>query len=298
MHEYGEVISAGIDWVTATGATGDTQGFVRSIGFDQLDAARRDGNAVHPWAWKGYRGWAGGGASMGTRDDGSIVRLTGDRAAGAGRTLCESGASISRLDVQATVRFDRDLPGLADEHAAEVQAHQRAGGINRNLRHQRGFGAGDSFYVGSRQSNYYGRVYDKGRESRDERYRQCWRYEVECKDDGAKQARQAVRAAEDISASSAAMVADWFGRRGCAVRYRSELAVQLAPVGRHHSDLDTWLAWLLQAVRPTVQKCLLYVPRETIEEVLFGPDVLEQAGYGRSERDDPGVPIVDMAPLK
>jgi hypothetical protein len=152
--------------------------------------------------------------------------------------------------------------------------------------------------VGSRQSNYVGRVYDKQRESGEEQYRRCWRYEVECKDDGAKQARETVASAEDVSKASASVVAHWFGNRGCNVRYRPELAVQLPPVGRHHSDLDTWLAWLLQAVRPTVQKCLLYIPRETIEEIIFGPDVLEQAGYGRSERDDPDVPIVDMAPLK
>jgi hypothetical protein len=82
-----------------------------------------------------------------------------------------------------------------------------------------------------------------------------------------------------VAATAAALVHDWFGRRGCTVRYRPGLAASLPPIGATHSDLDTWLAWLLKAVRPTVQKCLLHVPRETVEDILFGPSVLEKAGY-------------------
>jgi hypothetical protein len=82
-----------------------------------------------------------------------------------------------------------------------------------------------------------------------------------------------------VGPTAAALVHDWFSRRGCSVRYRPGLAHTLPPIGATHSDLDTWLAWLLKGVRPTVQKCLLYVPRETIEDILFGPRVLEQAGY-------------------
>jgi hypothetical protein len=82
-----------------------------------------------------------------------------------------------------------------------------------------------------------------------------------------------------MATTAAAVVYDWFSRRGCDVRYRPGLAAALPPIGASHSDLDTWLTWLLKAVRPTVQKCLLYVPRETIEEILFGPSVLGQAGY-------------------
>jgi hypothetical protein len=82
------------------------------------------------------------------------------------------------------------------------------------------------------------------------------------------------------------MVAHWFRDRGCAVRYRSELADELAPIGAHHSDLDTWLAWLLQGVRPVVQRCLLYVSRETIESILFAPGVIASELDSRGNRDD------------
>jgi hypothetical protein len=89
------------------------------------------------------------------------------------------------------------------------------------------------------------------------------------------------------------MVAHWFGNRGCTVRYRPELAVQLAPVGANRSDLDTWLTWLLQGVRPVVQKCLLYVPRETIESILFSPGVIESEQDARGNRDNLLPPIED-----
>jgi hypothetical protein len=210
-----------------------------------------------------------------------------------GPEICRSDANITRIDLQATARFHRDVAALARYHAEDVARDQRQGGIKRHIRLERSFGRGDTLYVGSRVSNYYGRVYDKYRESRDEQYRRCWRYEVECKGDGAQQARKAINAATDIPAASASLVHDWFSNRGCDVRYRPELADQLAPVGAHHSDLDTWLSWLLQGVRPVVQRCLLYVPRETIESILFAPGVIESERDSRGNRDDLLPPIAD-----
>lgn len=97
-----------------------------------------------------------------------------------------------------------------------------------------------------------------------------------------------------MAAAAEAIVHRWFSDRGCVVRYRPGLAGALPPIGAGHSDLDTWLRWLLQAVRPTVQRCLLYVPRETIEEILFGPSVLEEAGYGAQRVQLHGHPIVEL----
>jgi hypothetical protein len=105
-------------------------------------------------------------------------------------------------------------------------------------------------------------------------------------------------AAADVSAASASMVAHWFGDRGCAVRYRSELATELAPVGAHRSDLDTWLTWLLQGVRPVVQRCLLYVPRETIESILFAPGVIDSEQDARGNRDELLPPIEGTGDLE
>jgi hypothetical protein len=89
------------------------------------------------------------------------------------------------------------------------------------------------------------------------------------------------------------MVCHWFGNRGCHVRYRPELADELAPIGASHSDLDTWLRWLLQGVRPVVQRCLLYVPRETIESILFAPGVIESEQDARGNRDCPPLFIAE-----
>lgn len=295
MTDDGILVAAGIDYCTATGSSEADQVFLRGVGFDSFDAARRDGNNVKPWAWAGYRGWSGGGVSLGDRHDGSILRLSGGRAASMGGQVIRSGANITRLDLQATVKFSRDIPGLADDHAQEVLDAQRGGRKSLRLRHQRGFGRGDTLYVGSRQSNYHGRVYDKYRESGDERYRQCWRYEVECKHDGVSPARQAIVAAENVEKTSAAIVCHWFMDRGCRVRYRPELAANLAPVGANRSDLDTFLSWLLTQVRPGVQRWLPMVGRDTLEEILFGPGVLDQAGYGHGQATEPSPSVVVLA---
>jgi hypothetical protein len=290
---YGILASAGIDYITATSPSTSTQVLLRGIGYEELGKARRVGNEVKPWGANGYRGYRGGHVSLGNGDAGTILRLSGRGSADMGAALCRSEANITRIDLQATTRFSRDNAALARHHAQDVARDQRQGGIKRHIRLERSFGGGDTLYVGSRVSNYYGRVYDKYRESRDEQYRRCWRYEVECKGDGAQQARKAVIAAADVSKASASLVAHWFGARGCSVRYRSELADELAPVGAHHSDLDTWLTWLLQGVRPVVQRCLLYVPRETIEHILFAPGTIDSELDSRGERDRLLPPIAD-----
>jgi hypothetical protein len=282
---HGILASAGIDYLTATSRSTSTQVQLRGIGHDEISRASHEGNRVTPWAANGYRGHRCGHRIRKRGNVGTILRLSGGRSAALGPELCRSDANITRLDLQATVRFNRDVSALARHHASEARRDQQGGAKQRHLRIERTFGRGDTLYVGSRVSNYYGRVYDKHRESGDEQYRRCWRYEVECKGDGARQARKAVNATTDVPAASAALVCHWFRSRGCAVRYRPELADELAPVGASHSDLDTWLTWLLRGVRPVVQRCLLYVPRETIEHILFAPGVIESEQDGRVNSD-------------
>jgi hypothetical protein len=291
--QYGILANAGVDYITATSASTSTQVLLRGIGHEELGRARRNGNQVKPWGANGYRGHRGGHVSLGDGDAGTILRLSGGRSADLGAEICRSDANITRIDLQATARFNRDVAALARHHAQELARHQRNGGIKRHMRLESTNGRGNTLYVGSRVSNFYGRVYDKYRESGDEQYRRCWRYEVECKGDGAQAARKAINASTDVPATSAAVVSDWFRDRGCDVRYRPELAAKLAPIGASHSDLDTWLTWLLQGVRPVVQRCLLYVPRETIEHILFAPGVIESELDARADRDALLPPIVD-----
>lgn len=45
-------------------------------------------------------------------------------------------------------------------------------------------------------------------------------------------------------------------------------------------------------MRPVVQRCLLDVPRETIEEILFGESILEQANYASASTSALSGPLV------
>src|SRR4051812_31199558 len=99
----GILANAGIDYLTATSSSTSTQIFLRGVGHDELGRARRGGNDVKPWAANGYRGYRGGGVSLGDGDAGTILRISGARSADLGAEICGSDANVSRIDLQATV---------------------------------------------------------------------------------------------------------------------------------------------------------------------------------------------------
>lgn len=245
----------------------------------------------------GYDGWTGGGASLGSRPDGTILRLSGRRAASMGRDILRSDAHVSRIDVQATVRFNRDVQALARHHAGEARRSQRAGAQPRHLRLERSFGRGDTLYVGSRVSNYFGRVYDKWRESGDAGYRHSWRYEVEAKGAGALAVTSALTQAPGDEGAIEALVFSWWAARGIHPRYRPAGARALGPIPARTSELDTRLRWLLHQVRPVIWKVIPYVGRELVDDLLFSGWEEESGTVTRAVTHGPeSGPIADVIP--
>jgi DNA relaxase NicK len=267
--DRGTVASAGIDYIAATGQDDPQRGYLRLRGYELIDDARSRGNRVREWTGLGYSGYSSGGVSVGTGDNGTIVRVSGGTAASVCREIIEHSSRVTRIDLQSTVRFSRDNAALGRKHASEIRRHIRAGGRERNTRVEHTFGQGDTLYVGSRSSNYYGRVYDKYRESKDEEYLNCWRYEVECKGEGAEKVVSVMKFSDDWPIASECIVYNWFRNRGVDVRYKPVGHDELPPIGRHETDSERQLRWLKSQVSPVVTRLLEWYSREDLISCIF-----------------------------
>lgn len=107
---YAVLDEFGCDWFTATQRPGDGAKELEEVAETLLYEAVAQGDDGRAWCWNGYQGSQAGGVRWGSRDDGSIVDLRSSFARLHWRSCMPCVRSVTRLDVQATIRLTtRDL---------------------------------------------------------------------------------------------------------------------------------------------------------------------------------------------
>jgi DNA relaxase NicK len=253
--------TANIDYVTASYSA--DLGLATSIKITQAirDELAYRGERVEAkrWGWCGYVGTSYNGIARGERHDGVIVRCSGERAHGVFKRLPQQSRYITRLDLAVTLWFTQDDTGRAKR--AHIDSAVSRETIERGrpwkLRLVDGTGDGDTLYVGSRSSEQFGRLYDKGRESDEEEYTNAWRWEVEYKGEAAQVVAEALSKGSAKQGQIAATVQKWFARRGVSVPLDVGQGEPIdAPPVAHKTDDDKKLMWLNSHVKGTVRKLI------------------------------------------
>lgn len=222
-----------------------------------------DGQAgmdVQKWGWNGYVGWQYGPLSWGSRPGGSILRLSG----GAARlvTAMHLGGDwrATRIDLQVTI----DLGGRGvDDHIRDMRGEalaERAGKQGRpyKVAFIDGCGDGNTLYIGSRSSQVFCRVYNKGAEDGfEDDTIGCVRYEVECKAEAAERLWGELRDASNAPTMGAGLVAATYNARGLRLP-STVLNTADAPIRAiiKQTDLEGRLLWLEKAVGGVVRKLI------------------------------------------
>lgn len=237
---------------------------------------------VKPWSALGYQGLSYGPAAYGTRADGAMYQVSG---AAAHEAFAEGAphTNISRLDLAVTVWLGdqaRDIPRLTRDQAIAGRAGRRGRPVRVTFID--GCGDGDTCYIGSRLSDSYIRVYDKGAEAKEDAYAGSVRYEVELKGPLAAQEAAALdKAGLGIESHCCEVVRSYLADRGLSL----PLGLQAAPVDRQRlrpppTTTVRRLAWLQRQVSPTVRDLIaLGIEHERVFTSLFGraPNAEEQA---------------------
>ena len=225
------------------------------------------------WSFQGYEGTHWGEASAGRREDGCILQVSGSWAS-AVRLLELPHTGVPRLDIQATV-WGYPQPALVpgEAAAASVIAREGANGRPWRVAHICGFGNGDTCYIGSRQSDVFARIYDKGaQDESNEDYAGAVRYEVELKGRTASAAFAALARAGGDEVACADWVQSYLLARGLSLpEWVSVETVRRRAVEKAASSTDETLAWLANGVRPTVRRLLdAGLTYELLHRILFG----------------------------
>lgn len=177
------------------------------------------------------------------------------------------GVKCTRIDYALTVWLNSYHESLAQEGERDALLKRSTDRLPtpRKVILYKGNGAGDTLYLGSRQSDEYGRLYDKDRESGKVEYAYAWRYETEYKGRAAQGAYSHVVGRRDRAGRILSSVVNWWSSRGvpCPVGAGDGDAVSIAAFDRT-SDVDRTRLWLCSQVAPAIKRLLATTPRDQI----------------------------------
>jgi len=215
-----------------------------------------------------------------------IAILQGSRAAEAWQTMYSKTCNVSRVDLACDVWLDESLD-VVGKLARKVLNPKyetifsfrhiagKAGGEGRPS-------TGETLYCGSRSSDAYGRVYDKGKQTKTAEAGRWFRYEVEYKDNAARQIVEVANKqdSEQLGAWVNTQVYAWFVSRGIKPVFGKLTAVKEFRVRafiRRTTD-DKKVAWLRSQVKPTVEYLFeMGLGERAIDALGLGPVLMDKA---------------------
>lgn len=270
-----KTIEASVDWLTITyrDAKARTEAQERMAARMLRKAA--DGFKETAWSSYGFDGWSVGGLSYGTRPDCDMIRLSGPDAQEHWKAFYELGGNVTRYDVAVTIWLQRAVVGLGSREFERLNSSVDTDTLHRRYSHVQSTGGGNTLYVGSRSSRWFGRLYDKGVESGSERAGICWRYEVEAKEDAAKSLSADIARSSMGATDIARFVARWFGDRRIAVLFPDDGTGSAIALPRRITDVERKLHWLGEQVSPSVKYLCEMGHRTEVLRILHLQDGVE-----------------------
>lgn len=273
-----EIIECQVDWLTLTSPSSEQDDRLLQVAKLIERNLLREDPTVCDWHWRGYTGKRGQHFAYGERYDSNILQLSGEIAHAYFDLAYNRATKCTRIDLAVTVRYDGGREGVARGVHKDGCQFDQARGQTRQRTLIVGSDGGSTAYIGDRASDLYARVYDKWREDGGERYRYCWRFEVEAKGDIAGRIGARLNSVADRQRECADIVSTHFKRRGVRADWMAGCRELRIPLARPASGTATRLDWLYNAVRPVIRKLIPIVGEVEILEALgLDPKTIERA---------------------
>ena len=283
------LVSLGCDYLTATARDRDRAMALHSKASALFRVQRDFGNESRPWGMAGFSGWKCGSVQVGVRGEEVCVRLSSDSAARSWRDVVHLADNVSRIDLQATVQVETNLTKLIDKYKRAARRNSAQCRDKKRVRWVQEHHGGYTLYLGNRQSNVFGRIYDKAVESKLPEFRQCVRFEAQY------QYRLARYVADELYRTSrpipriASYVSQFFNGRGVPLEINEDDTARYT-CSRPRSDAEKNLAWLQASVKPCIMRLMdLGLGEEVFRALGLISDAdrpLDQLGHNSTDKGD------------
>lgn len=257
-----EINYTAIDWLTCTSDREQV-----GLAWYDLFKAKANEENLEPfvnqsWSNGYYSGLSIDHLKWGRNDTlGYILIASGDTAHWVWPLVKPAGTRITRIDLCADVLYKNPLPLARSAFGALSDRDKQ----KRRYSLFQGTDKGSTLYVGSRHSQAYGRLYDKGVESKLAEPERLWRYEVEIKKPLSQGVCEAMweKTGDLLEIYIKEYIGGWFSDRGIeSAKAVSTGRVKPVLVQRRTNTPTKKLTWLRTQVAPSVAQ-------------------LVEAGYGR-----------------
>lgn len=210
--EY-DIVSSGIDWITAFNAENFNKVMVSEYMSGLLDEAKSRGHHIARQVRMGYVGQGTDGAFHGWNDHNTLSILSGDLAREFGHGLNKLTQKASRIDLQVTVDTSAERPCLSRDLYYFATLSKRERGRPREYKLTCTHPQGDTLNVCKRTSDAYARLYDWGAAHKTGEKHRYWRFEIEAKRDYCRSLSYLLRHQDRDSAIAETVVFEWFKAR-------------------------------------------------------------------------------------
>lgn len=264
LSDDAKLLEHGVDWLTCTAREPKIIKRLLAEGSRIIDEARDAGDDVRPFKWKGFEGWCVHGCDVGVRHDCGMVRVHGKTASDEWSNVAPLAQNWTRIDLQQTYRLaDADVDVFLAKCWRSVK-RTKLHGKPVSWHYRRDASHGDTLEIGRRQSEKFGRIYNKARESRMDHYVSCLRFEAEFKGDVAWSITKDLIYDKHPAMAGAACLRSFMLERGVSLRPLSDRSSALICYAKP-ADVDRYIGWLRKCVSSGVKSA---VERRGLEAVV------------------------------
>lgn len=213
------------------------------------------GHNLRPFSAHGFSGHRLGDLGIATNGPSHWVTVSGYFAETEAPILFRVADHATRVDLAVTAEFNPRVEELASREYYRFEAQDPEATTKKHslILSENG---GQTFYIGSRKSSRFGRLYDRGARAGTHIPGQCWRWEVEYKGDKADQIRTDLTRLDHASTIKAGLVTDFFQGRGIAIPALVGPVSMVEHGSTHAKSLYNTLEWYAQQVAPSVKRLI------------------------------------------
>ena len=227
------------------------------------------GKRIHNRWLLGYFGRVLEHAFLGKNESGCMVQLSGGYA---WQNWYEAGnysERCTRMDLQVTWPVEEPPGEYIREMYQLAVLHKTSNGRKPEPQITDTPRGAKMLTIGSRQSEVYGRMYDKGRESGEPSYASCVRWEIEVKGEQAKDLNAHMREHKDEPFTTRAIVHQFWEARGMKPFWDTYEGVEGTPPKKRTKTDETKLTWLATQVNSVVCALVERGKREQVVRAIF-----------------------------